>query len=222
MFKGGSPLVIYIDRSRVGFAGDGLAAPSVIDIPPAAIRDLEVLDWDALDAVVDQWIKQTGIGPTTACIVLSPKSYFEKTVTGATDKDVDAGIRAYIDSVPFDAVATRTYPAADGKHAVAINRLLIEAIHHAFLSHDIRAHFVIPAFLMGTIAKKTMPDAEMAGYLSANFDALAKQSLMELSEETGRRSETSGNAKEKSQLPLLLGVFGVLIVILIVVILVTR
>jgi hypothetical protein len=154
-------------------------------------------------------------------IILSDEIYFEKIFAPPDNPQTESDILKFFDSIPYEAVWTKVYQTEMGKRAVAVNKAIYEAFHQGFTLQGLPTKAVIPAFLLGQMGTKRTLDKPLADYVFNNIDALAKQGLLDTQEiesvipPSGIEPDTS---KPKSRLPLLFGVFGVLIFILFIVI----
>lgn len=223
--QSGSTLIVFVDRSRLQFYGGRLSSVLSLDIPPAILHDLEVVNKDALYTLVNQWLKQNNLGGNQLFIVLSPTTYFEKQITSQTETEQETEILKFYDTVPFEEMTTKVLSQDGGKRAVAANSEFLEAIRHAFALQGLRVVGVIPAFVLGSLAAKRWLDAEMGAFVLKHLEALRLQNILELSE-PGQMpvvvQRETPNSKSNPRLMMMVGVFGVLLLILIVVIFTVR
>lgn len=211
-------IIVYIDRERLQFYGGSLSAIPALEMQPVVIRDLEVVNRDALYALVNQWLKQNNLGSNRLFFILSPTVYFEKVLTATGESEQETEILAFYDSVPFEELTTRVLIVDGKKHAFAANRNLLEALRHAFILQGLRVIGVVPAFLLGTVAAKRWLDAEMGAYVLKHFDMLRQQNIIDTEEQNQSAPAQVAHVpttKSNPRLMIMVGIFGVLLLVLI-------
>ena len=207
----------------------GGSLPSIItlDVPDVLIHDLEVVGKDAFYSLIKQWVKQYNIVGSQLIIIFSTSSYFEKIFSPSEQTQVETDVLKFFDTVPLESIWTKVYTFDKGKRAVAISKTLYETIHQGFSLQGLPTKAVLPAFALGQMSSKRVLDAEMIHFVVNEIDSLGRQSLLDTQELSvlspqEKAVQATNVPKKSSQLPMLLGVFGVLIVILVVVIIVAR
>ena len=226
MFNKKSILVLFIDRNRFQFYGANFTGVETLDVPEAYLRDLDVVNHDGLYTLVKQWIKQHSLSGVQLILVFAETSYFEKVFSSAQPAEQETEIIKFLDAVPFESAITKVYDVPNGKRPVAINKALYEAIRQGFLLQGLPTKGAIPIFTLGALGTRRALDTEMGEYVLKNIDALLRQSLIEVQDSSapspqGPAGQMAAPAK-KSNLPLLLGAFGVLLIILLVVVFLFR
>lgn len=213
-----SIVVVFIDRNRLQFYGGGLPAILALDIPPTIVKDLEILNRDALYTLVNQWLKQNNLGGAGLFFVLSGQTYFEKVITATGDSEQETEILAFYDSVPFEELSTRVLTANTKKLAIATNKDFIEGIRHAFMLQGLHIIAIIPAVLLGTLSAKRWLDVEMGMYILKHFDTLRGQNIVDLDEPAVLASASGAgpsSTKNNPRLMVMVGILGVLLLVLI-------
>lgn len=213
-----SIIVVFIDRNRLQFYGSRLSDILTLEIPLAISKDLDIVNKDGFYTLVNQWVKQNNLSGAQLFFVLSPMTYFERIINSAEESRQETEILAFYNSVPFEDLATRVLTMDGKKHAVAANREFIESIRHAFMLQGYHVVSVIPAVLLGALAAKRWLDKEMGAYVVKHIDALAAQNIVE-SEEQSVAAPASRVPTEKNnpRLMIMVGIFGVLLLALIVI-----
>lgn len=221
MFNKKSILVLFVDRNRFQFYGANLSGVEILDVPETSVRDLDIVNRDALYTLVKQWLKNHTLPSVQLVLIFAQSSYFEKTFPNEDAAQLETDIIKFFDAVPFESAITKVYDMPTGKRAVAINKALYEAIRQAFLLQGFPTKGVLTVSELSAISSKNTLDREMGDYVTKNVDTLVKQSIIEVQDQSVVPSAAAGHTtslSKKSRLPLLLGVFGVLLIILIVVI----
>jgi hypothetical protein len=215
------PIIVYVDRNRLQFYGGKSSSISAMDIPLSVVSDVEVVNRDSLYTLVNQWMKQNALGGNQLFFVLSPSIYFEKVITSATDTEQETEILKFYDMVPFDELLTKviTSTPAREKWAFATNSAYIEALKHAFLLQGLHVMGVIPAMLLGSLAAKRWMDEEMGAYVVKHIDVLQAATVLTNDDPQISVSGTSASMPTTTNNPrlmIMVGIFGVLLLSLIV------
>jgi len=215
-----SLVAAYLDRNRLQFYGTGFSTIPVLDIPATDIRDLDVVNRDGIYALINQWLKVNNIGGANLYFVCSPNTYFDKAISATSDSEQETEIIKFYDTVPFEELATKVINIGTTKRAFAMNRQYLEAIQHAFTLQGHRVVAAIPAFVLGTLATKRWLDAEMGLYILKHADELRQYSLLDEHEQNAPVSSPARDAatsKNNPRLMIMVGFFGVLLLVLIVI-----
>jgi hypothetical protein len=222
MFSQKSILILFINRNTFQLFGGNLTGIVTIEVPESILRDGDVIVADGAYTLIKQMVKQYVLTGSQLFIVLSDLMYYEKTFSLVQSTQLENDVLNFFNVVPCESLLTKVYDIEKGKRAVAVNKILYETIRQGFALQGIPTKAIIPACVLGAVGGKHALDAAMAGEILRNVDNLTKQSLLDAGEANVSESqpeEVSSSTKKKSQLPLLLGAFGVLIVILVVVVL---
>jgi hypothetical protein len=222
MFNQKSILILFINRNTFQLFGGNLTGIVTIEVPESIFHDGDVLSVDGLYTLVKQLVKQYLLTGSQLFIVLSDLMYYEKIFSTVPSTQLENDVLNFFNVVPYESLLTKVYDVEKGKRAVAVNKALYETIRQGFALQGIPIKAIIPACALGAVGGKHTLDAAVAGEILRNADGFAKQSLLDAQETnttTSQPEDVSTPTKKKSQLPLLIGVFGVLIVILVIVVL---
>jgi hypothetical protein len=219
MFNQKNIIILFVDRNRFQLYGGNLTGIVTLDVPEVFIRDLDVVGRDGFYTLIKQLVKQYNIMGSQLVLVLSEATYFEKVFSMNERAQIETDVLKFFDMVPFETIWTKVYASEKGKRAVAISKTLYEAIHQGFSLQGLPTKAVIPAFALGPYSGKRVMDRELGEYVMKNLDSLTKLSLLDSQELSlivpQEKKEEQVVSKKNSNLPLLVGVFAVLIVILI-------
>lgn len=224
MFNQKSIIVIYVDRGRLYMYGGSLVTVAVVDIPNTIVRDLEVINKDAFYTFIRQWVKQIKAQSGQIVIVLSESTYFEKIIDSSESAFIETEASKFFDTVPFETIWTKVFPQDKMRRAVAVSKAYIDAIGQAFILQGFEVRLVIPDFALGTLSAKRMLDAQVGEYVIHSLDALTKYSFTQgpgsaISEVVPPTRGATTPAAPNKNLPILLGAFGILLLILTVLVL---
>ncbi len=211
-------MVVYIDRNRLQFYGDGASTILALEIPVSIVKDLDVVNRDALYTLVNQWLHQNNLAAASLFFLLSANTYFEVPVTATTESQRETEILQFYDRVPFEELTTKIISMEDGKKAFATNKLYLDALRHAFYLQGLPVVGAIPVLLLGSLASRKWLDAEMGAYVLKHIEALKEQSVLEPVTEQqapGKVSSNTPTTKNNPRLMIMVGIFGVLLLLLI-------
>jgi hypothetical protein len=222
MFNQKSVLILFINRNTFQLFGGNLTGIITVEVPESTLHDGDVISADGAYTLIKQMVKQYLLTESQLFVVLSDLMYYEKIFSPVQLTQLENDVLNFFNVVPYESLLTKVYDVEKGKRAVAVNKALYETIRQGFALQGIPIKAVIPACALGTLGSKHALDVAMANEILRNIDGFTKQSLLDAQEvniSPSQPEETSSSLKKKSQLPLLLGVFGVLIVILVIVVL---
>jgi len=222
MFNQKAILILFINRNTFQLFGGNLTGIVTVEVPESILRDGDVISADGAYTLIKQTVKQYLLTGTQLFIVLSDLTYNEKIFSPGQTTQLENDVLNFFNVVPYELLLTKVYDTEKGKRAVAVNKAFYETIRQGFALQGIPIKAVIPACVLGALGSKHTIDAATANEILRNVDGFTKQSLLDAQEANvvvTQHEEVSASKKKKSQLPLLLGVFGVLVVILVIVIL---
>ncbi len=218
MFGTGSgSTIVFLDRNKLLFHGGNIPASLSMDIPVNFVSDLEVLDRDGLYTFVNQWLKQNQIG-AELYMILSANSYYDQAITGTTESGQETEILKFYDMVPFDDLLTKIITIDGAKRVFAMNKAYIDAIRNAFSLQGRRVMLIIPIGVLGQFAKSRWMDAAMGDYVQKHVAELRKYNVLDGPvKESYILPDAKGAAEPKTnpRLMVMVGVFGLLLLILV-------
>lgn len=221
MLGGKEWLVIMVSKNSLQIVGLGEEKVETVIFPPTIINNMEIINKDGLYTLITEWLKAHPHAPTEIIWLLAPDICFEHTLTSSEQDKVDSETLQFLDTVPFEEVLSRTYKPMEWRLIVAVNKDLIMSLIQGFTLHGFATRAVVPSKL---IQADSLLTTEVEHNTIKHISELVRESLISPPSPvdtyvTTNPSHTGGTeSKPKSQLPLLLGVFGLLLVILVVVI----
>lgn len=213
-------LVVFIDRSRIQFGGGAFDSVTTLNLAPEVVKDLEVLDKKTLVGQVTNSIKFTG-SPNNVSVIFSDQTVFIKEFPLHTQREeLPASEKKFYDEVPFNNVYGKIIPTNRAYEAVAVNAELVQAVIDVLASKSFILDMAIPAFSTGINFKDGLTDGNLRDFTSKK-EKLTAYSLIATAhanpvEAPRTQIERGGKSKpkEKSKLPLLIGVFVTLLTVL--------
>ncbi len=211
-------LALYIDANRGIFFGDDLQEAKEIAFPDDIVRDLDLVNKEKLDAYLQAILQTYQIIPSQLTIILADAITFDKDVTELPPERRDEEIKKYLDIVPFQDICSRVYTIEKKAHLVAANNSLIEKIRLFFQKQQFIVTAVVPYSILQEVFPALQTDVDLSFILSKidsfkQYSIITEQSIVHPTSANGQVTH-----KGNKRLFLLVGVFGILIAILIVVI----
>lgn len=216
MLGGKEWLVILVSKSSLQIHVVGEEKIETLNIPPTLISNMEIINKDGLYTLITEWLKLHPHPNAEIIWLLSSDICFEHALTSSEQDKVDSETLQFLDTVPFEDVLSRTYKPLEWRLIIAVNKDLIMSYIQGFTLHGYATRAVIPAKILQADAVLTVEVGHNAVKHASEF---VRESLISppspLEAYIQSPTEPSGVAsKPKSQLPMLLGVFGVLLAIL--------
>lgn len=189
------------------------------NLPPTLVRDLEVLDKDALATQITSFIDANKIAPITLIVVLSERILFSRDFVNVADLQEQVTIvQDFLDSIPFDNLSTKTFKSEKGFKVVAANRDFYDHIKSAFEAKGFLIEAVAPITVIAPeLATLTVLDRELARKIISKINII-KQNALEIHYEAAYNPRTlqQDNDKKKYKIRLfaMIGTFGVLLIVM--------
>lgn len=209
--------IVFLDRNKLLFYGGNTSSVLSMEIPATLVSDLEVLDRDGLYVFVNQWLKQNQLG-MDLYMIISSNSYYDQFITGTTESAQETEILKFYDMVPFDDLLTKIMTVDGAKRVFAMNKTYIDAIRNAFALQGRKVSLIFPVGVLGQFAKNRWMDAQMGDYVLKHLNELRMYNVAEGSvKESYVLSQTKNTQESKTspRLMIMVGVFGLLLLILI-------
>lgn len=213
MFGQKNWIVILLNSNTLQMIAHNETVVTTFPLPSTIISNMEVINKDALYQLVTDWIKQRTYVNSEIIWLLGNELCFEHVITSTDPDKIDSEIVQFLDTVPFEEVMSKTYTAGPVRQLTAVNKILISAFIQAFSLHGYNTRVVVPVRLVSTSDVLTLDLAKLA-YKKEN--ELDKNSLFAITPASPvvTQSNPTVTEKPKSQLPLLLTVFLILLAIL--------
>lgn len=217
--------VIYLERNNFVYFDMSVGGAITYQYPAEVISDLEVLSEDLLIEQVGQLLQTNNITPTQAVIFLSPSLLFEKKLplpNQAAENQETA--EKFIETVPFEAVSSTKFSLPDGVQVIAANENFYSSIKTAFEKQGFQILSVFPADVFQEDLSVGI-QIELAGRLLGKIENMKQYNLLEQKEVILPEKKTPSltpEKKSKNRLYILGGVFGGLVLVLIVMLLLQK
>jgi hypothetical protein len=213
MFGQKNWLVILLTANTLQMIGQKDTAVISLPLPTTIINNMEVINKDALYQLVTDWLKQRTYINTEIVWLLGSQLCFEHVITSTDPDKIDSEIVQFIDTVPFEEVLSKTYVSGAVRQLTAVNKLLITSFIQAFSLHGYTTRAVVPVRLVSQTDNLTLDIAKLT-YKKEN--ELERNTIFVVTPTQPVVSTTKPaiTEKPKSQLPMLIAVFTILLAVL--------
>ena len=200
----------YVDGKKAFFYEQSLSAPLGLDFPQGTISDLEVVNRKKLDSLIQSFVKSYKIAPTNIVIVLSTLVTFERDFPQGS-VEMEKNIEEFLELVPFEDHISKKALFSGTTKIVAANRELCEAIKSAFQNLG----FVVTGVYPLSFCQQIMPQLQTNLDLSLIISKVPEMREFNLLPEFQiPEASPAKEKKDNKRIYMLVGVFGLLIVIL--------
>lgn len=232
--------IIFIYRGGFDYYVSGNAASVRFPFDPVIVRDLEVLNIPQLEAAIAAFIASSKLVPSHCAIILSDSVLFMKDLQKPAETVVpkakgkiqvlpvieteqvakvtlDDMAQKFVDTVPFEDVASMQLPIPNGIKVLAVNRELYMSIKLGFEKSGFFIENVSPLIALG---RDMYPEGvDTVKKALAQFDMTKAHSFLTakpfiLSKPQEKSDFVLDDKKSNTRLFAMLGVFGVLFLIL--------
>lgn len=153
MFLNKPKSLLYLTRSGFTFYGNNTAKGLQFSAPHNVVNDLEIVDAAKLALLLEEWLKENKLRPTSAAMALSAEVMFVKEFSPITPAS-EVEIRTFLEEVPFDNDEF-AYVSINSKKKISIfatNQALYLGIKNILEEKHWRVPIVCPNLLNEPIA----------------------------------------------------------------------
>lgn len=215
MFGQKNIIYIWVGRSGLTVMGGKITEPVNLAIPESAVVNMEVRDRDEVYSVIKEWARQYPAIGQEIVWILGREVCFEKVMGEGELERWESEVVGFLELLPFDEVESRVYTTVSGRLVVAISKDFFQALEKGFALQGYVTKFEIPERLLGLREGESL-NRQVVKEVGSKLASLQKLRLVESERGGMEGAGRLGDEKKRSSLPVLLGVFGVLLVILVV------
>lgn len=212
--------VVFLQRSRCDFYSTQFGQTLRLEIPTTVMRDLEIIKYDQLVALIKTFIETNKIMPAQLLFVLSDEILFYKDFNHFILNSEDPELQQFLSHIPFDYVTTKTYKLEKGSRVIATNKDIFYLFKKAFAGFGFEVQSVVPSFTLGvSLNFSNGLTPEIAQLFLKKTEQVKQQNLLTTMVVTEQKPKSEGEPKKynKKRLYIMLGFFGFLILILFIV-----
>lgn len=210
--------IIFIYRDRIFFCDPTLQKSLEFKMGTDLIRDLEIVDQVGLEKALKKFLLEFLTEDNETLIILNKNTYFRKTIENAqvTATEKKTIIDDFSDLVPFDDIFVKQFTLKKQIEVLAINREFYEPILNTLQKLNFNITMILPELVVEDVVGEASCTPEENDALLKVIGKLGAFDLLG----SGHKLVTKHNAeiepiKERNKrLMVLVGVFGVLILML--------
>lgn len=184
---------------------------------PDSVRYLDVISEEKFQTQIQQFSTQNNLPPLRLYIVVGPDALAEKDFVYTNEEEKENEEKKFLDLVPHDHLLFKTWTGERNK-IVVINKDICKNIQAAIEKNKGSVESIIPYFIAG----KNTPSKDLLEQLFKRTDIFKSENMMNMfvqeNKQVNKTIIQDHSNKQKSKLPLLLILFGILLVILVVLI----
>lgn len=231
--------IVFLDRNGFLLFSDSIGQVLQFNFPPTVVRDLEIINRDQLDAMIAGFFKQSGLVPFQIAILLSDNLLFEKIFTVPQDEKGQKELELFMDNLPFEHVGSIIFTDSESKF-IATNKELYRGISSSFEKLSCTVNAIVPAFVVGfdinqmvQVTPQVASDIYRKAASLRQFSFLTDHAKISApTKEEGKKDvkptsddhvdsfdsqqENKGEKKVNTRLFVLIGLFGLMIVFLVI------
>ncbi len=214
--------VVYIDRAKIDYYARGMSSVLTLPVPNTISSNMEIIDRDGLSKLVKASIDQNKLTPSLIHFVLSSSILFEKNFDTEKTPNIEEEIKSFLEIVPFENYLTKRLTTGNITKVVVVNADFVTAYKDIFESFGFQLDSIVLHFEINPSAPSltTLSSSDIALIMN-RFDALRQLSIIQIDTQGASTTNTLDMtinkpfSKKSNTLPLLVGVFVVLIGVLI-------
>jgi hypothetical protein len=196
---------------------------------PEFIRDLDIIDKELLFNLLDLFIKNNKIPPTSFIIVIADSASIIKDFLSPSTQNIDE----FLEHIPFEDISSKKILIPNGIRVYATNKDLYETIKEFLIRVGSEIIYILPGTIIGPELHPSLDtngiNAILKKYQTLKEYNLATQPVLQLTtgkkenhEEKETEAETPNieiNEKksDKKRTIILVAVFAILLIVLIIV-----
>jgi len=201
---------IYFFEPRAGFAKE-------VSIPSGVVKDLEVVDPNALSTLIGSFLDNEKITPGKVVIVASEAISFTKDIPFSEENKKGVLVQDFTDTIPLESPEVKVFRTSDLYKVVGINSKYSQVMIETLVAKGFWVVGLIPGSVIPEIGPTETITIETAGKVLLGFDKIRLQNFIEgpPSKNEGRPQAiiTTGNPKGNT-IYILVGVFVIGIIAL--------
>ncbi len=212
--------IVFIDRNILYYFGGDAKTALSLQLPPTSVQDMEVINSEELVKGISDFVKANKLKPSSLLYCFSSQNYFQKEIPEKTTPEEIESLRIeFADNVPFNRVLSKYYMQGKLSKIIALNKDFAFTIKKAFENLSFSTEAIVPAFALYGDQPVTF-NSQVGEQLLKHFNSLQQVTFPVHDEEPvtvdHEEKEFTGEKKESNKrLYVLLGVFGLLILVLI-------
>lgn len=141
--------ILYLDRQKLVFCSSGLSAPLTLDVPLSIFFDMEVIDPEAFDNLLSDWIEKNELQSNDVLVILSSSVYFQKNYPATNDdSQKKSRLDAFLKNIPYKNLFNRDYFFGNETEIIAVNKDFYEPIIRCLEKYHLNVVAIIPTLVL--------------------------------------------------------------------------
>lgn len=143
--------ILFLDRDKLDIYFPDKKTLITFEFRPESVRDLEILNREQFYAELKSFIENNKLLPCSLLIILSKNTLFEKDFVKGQGSDEEQKTQAtkFIESVPFEPVASKIITSDKGFRVIVSNEDFFESVSTVFKELGFVVGLVLPVSLFG-------------------------------------------------------------------------
>lgn len=212
--KKANDLAVLVNRTSLTFVGGTLDRPTQIKFDGKAVLDLEVIDRKVFSEQILSVIEKQESKLNFVLLFSDDSSFFKDIPLTSTAPEIETFEKQFLSLVPFDKVAHKLVKLSNNYRLVAVNWGICDVLSETLKLQGYNLEMVIPAFVVPNFDQKAGLTEATASSVFSRLSNLAGFNLAPDKNQSDPIPVRSVVTSKKSHLPLLVGVFVFLILIL--------
>lgn len=209
-------IVCYIDTNKILFYLGSTGTIIQLEFPPDVLSYLDLMHEAKFEQLLDSFLEQNQLIGGGVILVYSTTVTFEKDFEETQIVKEDTEIQKFIDIVPFEDVFSKTYKLNKKIKAVAVNNRVYESIRTVLERRNFIINSVIPISVLQETFSELAQNIDL-GFILGKIDSIKQFSMINGTSGNNPALEKKPESKKQNKrLYVLGGIFGVLVLILIV------
>lgn len=218
-------ILIFLSRTSIHFFEPRAGFSKEVNIPNGVLKDLEIVDPNALSALVSTFIDNEKIGAGRVVLVLSEAISFTKDIPLSEETKKGILVQDFTDTVPLETPEVKVFRTTDLYKVVGINPVYYQVLMEALTAKGFTVLGVIPASVIPEVGASETINMDTADKVLTGFDKLKFQSFISGQNEKGEAQVqplvTTGKPKGNT-IYILVGVFVIGILVLVALLVLRR
>lgn len=211
-------LLIYLEANQAFFYGDELAAIEKVEIPNDIIRDLEIVNQDKFSWLIQAFLDTNQLLQTTVVLILSPAITFDKDISEFEVEQRRDEERIFFEKIPFRSTLEYHFIQQNKQVLIASNKDVVQVIKYTLEKKGFNFQAVVAMSAIQEIFPELKTNLDF-DFILGKLDTL-KQYNMLFNPDQGKNTVSSqqkvNGKKDNKRLYVMFGIFGFLIIILII------
>lgn len=170
--------IIYIERNGLQIYEESLGNIVRFAFPQECVRDVEIINKDALIQQIGKFIQENHLTPATVVIILAENIFLTKDFIAPPTGTSDAAKQQFLDALPFEEVVSlQLHLDNNGEKIIGTNARFIEVIQSAFTVQGFSIVTVSPAYVLGAAVQNGLT-AENIEQIGKNISLLKQYALV--------------------------------------------